>query len=92
MSGVSPVKAHSPFRCVGPGVCTGPHQSLDGVEEVGLRHMADAALIHQQQLHQLHGEGHRHVVEPVLHRLRQKQDGGDVTCGINHGSDTPREH
>lgn len=45
------------------------------MEKVRLCDMADAAFVHQQQLHQLHGKGDRHVVQPVLHRLREEPEG-----------------
>ena len=61
---------YSPFWGIGSGVGTGPHQGLDGVEEVSLCDVAHAALIYKKQLHQLHGERHGHVVQPILHRLR----------------------
>lgn len=45
----------------------GPHQRLDGLEEVGFSDVAPAALIDQQEFHQLHGKCYGHVVETVLH-------------------------
>ena len=63
-----------PFWCVGPGVCAGPHQGLDGVEEVSLCDVANTALIYQQKLHQLHGKRDRHVMQSILHRLEETRE------------------
>lgn len=60
-----------PFRSIGSGVSIGPHQRLNGVEEICLSDVTHAAFVNQQELHQLHGECHGHVVEPVLHGLKR---------------------
>lgn len=59
-----------PFRCIGSGVGAGPHERLDSLEEIGFGDVAPAALIDQQEFHQLHCKRYGHVVKPVLHGLK----------------------
>lgn len=79
----------SPFRGISSGMSINSHECLNGVKQICFCYVGNTSLIHQQDLYQLHGKCHSHVVQAILHGLstqKRQSSATDLTVDSVHPS------